>query len=150
LTFHVYLPRVVEPLSEERKLILKEKIPRRNETVLLAEDEEKVRRLAAGILEKQGYKVLVASDGEESLSVCREYKEPIQLLLTDVMMPKMSGRDLAKQFGQYHPETKVLYMSGYTDNAIAHYGVLEEGGEYLQKPFAVDALLRKVGEVLAD
>jgi signal transduction histidine kinase/CheY-like chemotaxis protein len=147
-TFKIYLPRVDQPLSEERKPLRKEEIPLGNETILLVEDEEGVRKLAVRVLKKQGYRVPIASQGEEALSVCREYKEPIHLLVTDVVMPKMSGRDVARLLEQIHPETKVLYMSGYTDTAIAHYGVLDEGIEYLQKPFTVDALARKVREVL--
>jgi len=146
--FKVYLPRVDEPLSKERLKASKEEIPRGNETVLLVEDDEEVRRLAGRILERKGYKLLVASHGEEALLVCRDYKEPIHLVVTDVVMPKMSGREVAKRIEHVHPEMKVLYMSGYTDNAIAHHGVLEEGMNYIQKPFAVDALSRKVREVL--
>ena len=148
-TFKIYLPRVEEPLTERpARPLLKEELPRGNETILVVEDEKEVRNLAARILEKQGFRVLEASQGEEALSLCGKYKEPIHLLLTDVVMPKMGGRDAAKRCRQLHPETKVLYMSGYTDNAIAHYGVLDEGIEYLQKPFTVEALLRKVRDTL--
>ena len=147
-TVKIYLPRVDEPLSEESLKTSNEESPRGMETVLLVEDDEEVRRLAARILERQGYRLLVASHGEEALSVCRDYMGPIHLVLTDVVMPKMSGREVAKRIEQDHPETKVLYMSGYTDNAITQHGVLNEGMNYIQKPFAVDALSRKVREVL--
>jgi PAS domain S-box-containing protein len=147
-TFKIYLPRVDAPLSEAGKSIRGEEIPRGNETILLAEDEEEVRRLSARILEKQGYRVLTASQGEEALEVCKAYTGPIHLLVTDVVMPKMSGRELAKRVGQFHPETRVMYMSGYTDDAIVHFGVLDEGMEYVQKPFTVDGLARRVREVL--
>ena len=147
-TFKIYLPRVDEPLEELKEEVVKEKFPRGSETILVVEDEEEVRKLAARVLKRQGYKVLEASEGNEALVICEKYKEPIHLMLTDVVMPKMSGRELANRLGSLHPEMKVLYMSGYTDNAIALHGILEEGLNYLQKPFTVDGLARKVREVL--
>ena len=90
----------------------------------MVEDEKEVRKLAVRILEKQGYRILEASNGEDALSVCKEHQEPIHLLLTDVVMPGMSGHALAETSGSLHPKMKVLYMSGYTDNAIVHHGIL--------------------------
>jgi DNA-binding NtrC family response regulator len=113
------------------------------------EDEIEVRKLVAEILKGQGYEVIEASDGEEAVKVAREnIGKKIHLLLTDVVMPGMSGRELAVALGLQHPNIKVLYMSGYTNNAIVNHGVLEEGVNYIQKPFTLDALARKVREVL--
>jgi DNA-binding NarL/FixJ family response regulator len=92
--------------------------------------------------------VLEASRGDEALSVSESHRGPIELLVTDLVMPAMTGRDLAEQLLLRHPETRVLYMSGYTDDAIVRRGVLEEGAPFLQKPFTPDALARKVREVL--
>ena len=146
-TFKIYLPQVDEPLTEEKEEVVKE-IPRGNETILVVEDEETVRKLAIRLLEGQGYKVLEASDGGKALLLCEKFKERIHLLLTDVVMPGMSGRELAQKLGFLLPKMKVLYMSGYTDDAIVHHGVLEDEVNYLQKPFTLDSLARKVREVL--
>jgi DNA-binding NtrC family response regulator len=119
------------------------------ETILAVEDEIEVRKLVAQILTGQGYKVIEASDGEEAIKVAHKNSgKKIHLLLTDVVMPGMSGRELAETLALRHPGLKILYMSGYTDNAIVHHGVLEEGVNYIQKPFTLDALARKVREVL--
>ncbi len=128
--------------------MVKEKLPSGSETILVVEDEEKVRKLAVRILQKQGYKVLEASHGNNALVLCKQHKRAIHLILTDVVMPGISGPDLTKRLAPLHPEMKVLYTSGYTDNAIVHHGILEEGINFIQKPFTVDELLRKVREVL--
>jgi DNA-binding NtrC family response regulator len=107
-----------------------------------------VRRLAARILERQGYTVLEASCGKDALVLCGKWKEPIHIVLTDVVMPGMSGRQLADQLIHLYPKMKVLYMSGYTDNAVFHHGVLEKGVNYIQKPFTIDGLTKKMREVL--
>jgi DNA-binding response OmpR family regulator len=114
----------------------------------VVEDEDEVRRLAVRILKKQGYEVLEASHGGEASIICEQQVGTIHLILTDVVLPVMSGRKLVETLLPLHPEMKVLYMSGYTDNAIAHHGVLEKGLSYIQKPFTVVALVRKVREVL--
>ncbi len=147
-TFKIYLPRVDEPLEQLREKASADRLLRGSETILLVEDEEDVRRLAHLILGRQGYEVLAARDGDEALLICGQHKDPIHLLLTDVVMPRMSGHELAKRLESSHPEAKVLYMSGYTDNAIVLHGVLAEGVNYIQKPFTVDALTKKVREVL--
>ncbi len=147
-TFKIYLPRVYEPLEQPREKVLGDELLRGSETILLVEDEEDVRKLALRVLERQGYKVLAARDGDEALLVCERHKDPIHLMLTDVVMPGMSGHEVAKRLEPSHPETKVLYMSGYTDNAIVLHGVLVQGVNYIQKPFTVDALTKKVREVL--
>jgi len=148
-TFKIYLPRVDEPLEEEeKKIFVKEGIPRGNETVLVVEDDEKVRSLAVQILEGQGYRVLEAPQGVDAFLISAEHEGPIHLLLTDVVMPKMSGRELADRIASIHPEIKVLYMSGYTDNAIIHHEILKKGMNFIQKPFTIDGLARKVREGL--
>jgi two-component system cell cycle sensor histidine kinase/response regulator CckA len=146
-TFKIYLPQVNEPLGEQREEVVKE-VSGGHETILIVEDEDVVRKLAARILKRQGFKVLEAPDGGKALMLYEAYEEPIHLLLTDVVMPGMSGRKLADRLKAIHPEIKVLYMSGYTDNAIFHHGILEPGTNFIQKPFTVETLPRKVREVL--
>jgi PAS domain S-box-containing protein len=147
-TFKIYLPRVDEPLEEVVERVVAGEFPRGTETILVVEDEDEVREVAVRILSGQGYKVLEASQGLDAFLICTEHDGPIHLLLTDVVMPKMSGRELAETLMSIRPGIKVLYMSGYTDNAIVHHGVLETGVDFIQKPFAVDALARKVRDVL--
>ncbi len=146
-TFKIYLPQVDEPLEELKEEVVKE-VSRGHETILLVEDEDVVRKLAVRVLKRQGYKVLEAPDGGKAFMLCEAYKEPIHLILTDVVMPGMSGRKLVDRLKVIHPEIKVLYMSGYTDNAILHHGILEPGTNFIQKPFTVESLPRKVREVL--
>jgi signal transduction histidine kinase len=146
-TFKIYLPQVDEPLEELKKDVFQE-ILRGSETILVVEDEETVRELAVRVLERQGYRVLDASGGSEALLLCEEFKDSIHLILTDVVMPGMGGRKLVDFLKEIHTETKALYMSGYTDNAILHHGVLDKGIEFIQKPFTVEKLARKVREVL--
>ena len=118
------------------------------ETILLVEDDEVVRKLVSEVLDNEGYRLLEAANGVAALSICAQYEEPIHLLLTDVVMPEMSGRELANRLAAVRPELKVLYMSGYTDDVIVHHGVLDEGTEFIQKPFTPDVLARKIREVL--
>ncbi len=115
---------------------------------LLVEDEVNLRRLTRQALEKQGYSVLEAADGVAALQFSQSHKGPIHLLLTDVIMPGMNGRELANQISGRRPETKVLFMSGYTENAIGHNGTLDAGITLLQKPFTLPALKSKAREVL--
>jgi PAS domain S-box-containing protein len=148
-TFKIYLPQVDEPLEEEvRKRVVKDRLPGGRETILVVEDEEEVRKLAVGILQKQGYRILEASNGGDAFLICEQAKEPVHLLMTDVVMPGLNGPELARRLGSFHPEMKVLFMSGYTDNAIFQQGVLDHGMFFLQKPFSVEGLARKVREVL--
>jgi len=147
-TFKIYLPRVDEPLEKLGERVGVKEIPRGTETILVVEDEEEVRKLAVRILERQGYKVLEASQGLDAFIIAEEYEDLIHLLVTDVVMPKISGRELGERMASIRPEIKVLYMSGYTDNAIVHHGVLGEGIKFIQKPFTVEGLARKVREVL--
>ena len=147
-TFNIYLPRVNEPLEEIRKEVLKEELPRGNETILIVEDEEEVRKLAGKILEKQGYRILETFNGDDALVACERRKSPIQLMLADIVMPGISGSELAKLLKPLYPEIKILYMSGHTDNDIVRQEVLEKGVNYIQKPFTMEGLTRKVREVL--
>ncbi len=145
----LYLPhvgqdvRVVEPKKEAE-------IPRGSETILLVEDEAALRMLVRELLESKGYRVIEARHGPDALFVCEQHKGPIHLLLTDVVMPEMNGRELAERLAPFHREMKVLYMSGYTDDAIVHHGVLDAGMGFLQKPFSRNTLARKVREVLGE
>ncbi|HEX7723669.1 MAG TPA: response regulator [Pyrinomonadaceae bacterium] len=118
------------------------------ETILLVEDDEVVRKLVSEVLDNEGYRLLEAANGVAALSICARYEERIHLLLTDVIMPEMSGRDLADRLVPQHPEMKVLFMSGYTDDVIADHRVLDAGTAFIQKPFAPDVLARKVRDVL--
>jgi PAS domain S-box-containing protein len=148
-TFKIYLPRVEEQLDTFHALDETDYSPRGSETVLLVEDEQEVRLLAHRLLSQQGYRVLEATNGVEALHVAQEHGgEKIHLLLTDVVMPQMGGKELADQLKIFRPDVKVLYTSGYTDDAIVHHGVLEPGTHFLQKPFSPKTLSHKVREVL--
>jgi PAS domain S-box-containing protein len=148
-TFKIYLPLMDGPKEETKeKKLIKENLPLGNETILVVEDEGEVRKLAVKILKGQGYRVLEASRGDEALQIQEKNNGPIDLILVDVVMPGMSGSDLVKRFSPLHPETKILYMSGYTDDAVIHHGVLAEGVNYLQKPFTIEGVTRKVREVM--
>ncbi len=147
-TFRVYLPRVDETVTPAATpgTVTAPAVGR--ETVLLAEDEPLVRLLARRVLEQAGYTVLVASGGAEALETARRHDGPIHLLLTDVVMPEMSGRDLVRHLLDLRPGVPVLYMTGYSDEAIARHGVLDPGTALIQKPFTPAALARKVREAL--
>lgn len=148
-TFKVYLPQMeprTAPANEKPQV--ESAAPIGSETILLVEDEDVVRGLAREILEEAGYKVLDASGGEEAFRLCQDHAESIDLLLTDVVMPGMSGKEIADHLKSIRPTTGVLFMSGYTDEAIVHHGVLDSDVEFIQKPFTPTALARRVREVL--
>ncbi len=146
-TFKIYLPR-----TEERAVRDSAPIGEKNltgtETVLLVEDEESILALGKSILERRGYVVLAAHSPGEALRIARSHSGPVHILITDVVMPEMNGKDLRDQLTAVKPGFKCIFMSGYTANVIAHHGVLDEGIEFLQKPFSVRTLAEKVREVL--
>jgi PAS domain S-box-containing protein len=147
-TFKVYLPRVDEEAAAAAGEVPAEPLARASETILLVEDEKSLREMVREILEEGGYTVLEGGSPEEALAAARSHSGPIHLMLTDVVMPRMGGRDLAAELAALRPGLRVVYMSGYTDNAIVHHGVLDPGTHFLQKPFTADALLRKIRTAL--
>ena len=146
-TFKIYLPRVDEAAAAPTPTATPT-ASRGWETILLAEDEDSLRSLAREILEDQGYRVIEAASGKEAIEIAHGHPGPIHLLLTDVVMPGMNGRVLAEALMAVRPELRVLYMSGYTDDVIAHRGVLEPGTLLLEKPFGARGLLARVREAL--
>ena len=146
-TFRVYLPRVVEAADQRVEGAVA--APARGaETVLVVEDDAHVRLLARKVLEQAGYRVLVAAGGKEALAAAEAHEGPIDLLMTDVVMPEMSGRTLTRRLTQRHPGIKVLYMSGYSDEDIAQHGVFEGGIPFIKKPFTPSLLTQKLREIL--
>jgi nitrogen-specific signal transduction histidine kinase len=147
-TFKVYLPRVEEeaakPVIDDRPTDL----PGGTETVLIVEDEGILRKLCVQILEQLGYRVLQARNGAEAIAEAQGYGDRIDLLLTDVVMPGMNGRDLATQLVLHHPEMRVLFTSGYTENVIVHHGVLDDEVSFLGKPYSPSSLAKKIRKVL--
>jgi CheY-like chemotaxis protein len=147
-TFKIYLPRIDEAIEGVPTATADPGQPSGTETVLLVEDEPGVRGFVRETLHLQGYRVLEARHGFEALVIATRHQDPIHLLLTDVVMPQMSGRELADQLVSLRKDLRILYISGYTENAVVHHGVLEPGTAFLQKPFTPDVLIRKVREVL--
>jgi PAS domain S-box-containing protein len=145
-TFKIYLPRVDQAVESEE--VIGKSIPQGTEMVLLVEDEDQVRAIVKQILEGQGYHVLAASNGEEALSISQDLTHDIKLMITDVVMPQMSGRELAEHVLAFRPSLPVLFMSGYTDDAIVRHGLLHEKLNFIQKPFDSVTVARKVREVL--
>jgi two-component system, cell cycle sensor histidine kinase and response regulator CckA len=146
-SFRIWLPRANAPA--EAPIVVAASAPRvGDETILLVEDETVVRHLVAEILETSGYAVMQAGDGPSALELLRRHSGKLDLLLTDVVMPGMSGPEVAQAVTSMRPGTQVLYTSGYTDSAIGHHGVLEPGIAFLQKPFSADDLTRKVRVLL--
>jgi len=144
--FKIYLPLVDEPVSQTERATAED--TRGTETVLVAEDVTAVRAVTREMLRRYGYTVLEAADGATALEVAANFKEPIHLLLTDVVMPDLNGRDLAARLQAARADLKVLFMSGYTDDAVVRHGILQQGIAYLQKPFTPESLARKVRTVL--
>ncbi|MGQ0641212.1 MAG: PAS domain S-box protein [Gemmatimonadaceae bacterium] len=147
-TFKIYFPRVDDAVGERSDRVLKFTPLTGTETVLVVEDAAPVRAIIQQVLRRHGYNVLEAVDGENALQIGADHDGPIHLLLTDVVMPRMGGRALAEHFGRLRPDTRVLFVSGYTDDAIVQHGVLEPGVNYLEKPFTPDDLARKVRHLL--
>jgi two-component system cell cycle sensor histidine kinase/response regulator CckA len=149
-TVKVYLPQAdpTAAVDVDVEVVTDARHRRGSETILLVEDEEPVRALARTILERHGYHVLEAQSGGDALLICEQHKAKIHMLLTDVVMPRMSGRELAQRLGRVRPEMKVLFMSGYTDDSIVRHGVLDSDVAFLQKPITPETLTRKVRDVL--
>jgi CheY-like chemotaxis protein len=148
-TFKIYFPRIDEPVQAVAAMDQgKPELSRRSETILLVEDAESLRELTRVLLKNNGYTVLVAENGAEAIELAEHEDRPIHLLLTDVVMPGMSGRELANYLTAKRPDMSVIYMSGYTNDAIAHHGVLDSGVFLIEKPFSQETLIRKLREVL--
>jgi len=147
-TFKIYLPRVRDSVQTIAGSSAEIHLPTGDETILLVEDDAGVRDLAKQILQVQGYTLLEATNGKQALQLAAAHDGPIHLLLTDVVMPGISGKMLAQQLLQDKPETRVLYMSGYTENVVAHHGILEEGVIFIQKPFNAVTLTQQIRTVL--
>ncbi|HUA59602.1 MAG TPA: PAS domain S-box protein [Verrucomicrobiae bacterium] len=148
-TFKLYFPRVSEPVSDSLEAETEYSRKAGSETILVVEDERAVRDLTVRILKQLGYQVLTASSGAEALELSHAHPGHIDLLLTDVVMPNMSGRQLADALLLLRPQTKVLFLSGYTENTVVHHGVLEPGVDFLPKPFSRENLARKLREMFA-
>jgi CheY-like chemotaxis protein len=147
-TFKIYLPSIAEPIPLPEQPEISPAIPAGTETILLVEDDIGVRELIQQVLRRLGYTLFEAQNGREALRLAAHYAEPIHLLLTDVIMPGMTGKALAEEISQTRPGLKILFISGYTDEAIASHGILDPGVAFLQKPFSPMALARKVRLVL--
>jgi CheY-like chemotaxis protein len=147
-TFTVYFPKVIGEPGPPSTSRAPPETNRGNETILLVEDDDQLRTVTRGILSRLGYQVLEAPAGPEALRLCEQHEGKIHVLLTDVVMPKMSGPQLAERIVAARPDIRPLFISGYTDEAIVHHGVLEPGVSFLQKPITPDTLARKIREVL--
>jgi CheY-like chemotaxis protein len=147
-TFKVYLPRVEEKAEELKVKTAPPTSLEGEETIMVVEDDSALRELISTALRRYGFKVLEAGHGGEALLICERHNLPIHLMLSDVVMPQISGTALADRLRQLHPEMRVLYMSGYTEDAIIHHGVLDSKVNFIPKPFRMLALVQKVREVL--
>ncbi|RJP32604.1 MAG: PAS domain S-box protein [Candidatus Omnitrophota bacterium] len=147
-TFKIYLPRIEESVVTVPEIPEPTHTRQVTETILLVEDDDGVRTMVSQTLREYEYTVIEAGSGNAALQICKDYEGDIHLLLTDVVMPEMSGRELSKHLTSLFPHMKTIYMSGYTDNAIVHHGVLDPGLSFLQKPFTPKMLLQKIRQVL--
>ena len=148
-TFKIYLPHTDEEITlDEKRDEPVDGNLKGKETVLIVEDEKDVRNLVCEILKLQGYNILESAHGDSALNICKKYDKPIHLILTDVVMPHISGSRLVELIKPIHPEMKTLYMSGYTDNAVVIKGILKPGDQFIQKPFTPVDLARKIRGIL--
>ncbi len=146
--FFIYLPKAAEEDQVLDVNLVSDNVARGMETILVVEDDPAVQDLVCQFLSHQGYRILRAQDSEDALKICQEHRGPIHLMLTDVVMPRMGGRDLANQCTRLRPSLRVLFMSGYTGDAIAQHGVLEPGLHLIQKPFSPSSLACRIREIL--
>ena len=149
-TFKIYFPASNKTTEETENKSTAAALLEGNETILIVDDSPSIRQLIVDILKPLGYKCLQAGSGKNAIDAVRQYSGQVHLLLTDVVMPGMSGRDLATMIGKERPEMKVIFMSGYTENIIVHHGVLEQGINYIAKPITPSALIQKIRSVLYD
>ena len=147
-TFKVYFPKVAEDVTAGKEQAKVSDEISGSETVLIVEDNDALRKLAKNVLRKYGYEILEAENGEKALNVSETHEGPIHLLLTDVVMPRMSGTDLSEKLRSIRPETRVIYMSGYTADAIVRNGILRQNINFIEKPFSLESLAKKVRQVL--
>jgi CheY-like chemotaxis protein len=147
-TFRTYFPRVQDALSRPTEALPGTLLPQGTETILLVEDSNSLRVMIREILEGAGYTVLEFSDPELALAKVSTMEAPVSIMVTDVVMPRLSGPDLARAVRKARPEVKLLFMSGYSDEAMGLHGMLDADTRFIQKPFTADALLRKVRETL--
>jgi two-component system, cell cycle sensor histidine kinase and response regulator CckA len=146
-TFYIYLPRATD-LGKPAPIAVGAGSGVGNETILLVEDDDRVRALVSNMLRKNGFSVLLASAGDQALEIAARHRGRIHLLLTDVLMPGLNGRMLSERLTATRPETRVLYMSGYSDDDILRLGVKKNAAHFIQKPFSVDALIHKIRDTL--
>lgn len=146
--FRTYFPRIDEKTQQTQGAMPEQSAEKGSETILLAEDSVSLREMASEYLESVGYTVIRATAGKEALQLAKEFAGPIHLILTDVVMPEMSGPELASQVSSFRPDIKVIFTSGYTDDAIARQGILDPQVAFIQKPYRPKALARKIREVL--
>ena len=146
-TFRIYLPQV-EGVADKDSEKVPDIMHKGGETVLLADDDDSLRRMAERLLRRGGYTVIAAADGRSAMAAAERHGKQVDLLLTDVIMPGMSGKELAVELARRNLARRTLYMSGYTDDAIVSHGVLEPGIAFINKPFTAEALLSKLRAVL--
>jgi len=149
-TFKIYIPRFADHAVETPRELAAEVPPSRGETVLLVEDDPSILKMGKSMLERLGYRVLASGSPHEAIGLAEKHRSEIHLLITDVVMPEMNGRDLADRLQSLYPDIKNLFMSGYTADVIAHRGVLNEGVRFIQKPFSMQDLALKVREALGE
>ena len=147
-TFRIYLPRWVSAGEEPKISFLEKPSPQGNEIILLVEDEPMILKMTGMMLERQGYTVLSAGTPAEAMVLAQSHPGHIHLLMTDVIMPEMNGRDLAAHLTSLYPDLKLLFMSGYTANVIAHQGILDKDLHFIHKPFSMKELAGKVRKIL--
>jgi nitrogen-specific signal transduction histidine kinase len=147
-TFKIYLPRIEEYTDLEEQPVISDQSLKGSETILVVDDEEEVRNLVSEMLRFQGYKVLEAPNASNALVIFEKYCTSVDLILTDVVMPQMSGPELMEKLHASYPDVKVLFMSGYTDNVVVKHGLLSEEGNFIQKPFSSALLIQKVRTIL--